>query len=252
MVSLQDNKLPYLFAVMDPAPSLPSRYYVFMSYEDTNPHTLTVNNMAFSKPLMIQVNDANQAIPYKTKVSYSGTQNEVIFWKIGIDIISEENERIPVIDFKRQLLLPSLRNRPVPVYVTPDSIVSKSQHQTIFREHRTQMMGVIAELVRVQTYIQLPSPPAIQRIHPALDETVISREPAFTLPRHAATIFIKALIDENKSCCITTNPFNEISLIGITPCFHCFEFDAVETWLSSHRTCPECRAPVNSIVKYTR
>ena len=251
MVSVQERKLPYLFAVMDPAPSLPSRYYVFMTYEDINPSVLRVDNMRFSKPFTVWISHAEDTLPHKTKISYTGVETEAIFWNTGIDIMSDENELVPVLDFKTQLFLPSVTNRPAPVYVTPDSITSKSQHQILFRDRRNQMTDILLEMTHAQIRMSPPPPPAIRRVNPAI-ESFPAGEPGFTLPPHAAATFVRALIQENKTCCITTNSFDEIAVVGITPCFHCFDCEALETWLFAHKTCPECRSTVTSIAKYKR
>lgn len=248
MVSVQQHTLPHLFAVMDPTPSLPSRYYVFMTYEEDDPSTVVVNNMKFHKPFTVLVNNALQIAPYKTKVYYANSEDEAVYWEIGIMIMSDQNEFIPVLDFKTPLFLPDGSKHPAPVYVTPDSIISKSRHQIILRERRNHMLDHILEQTYGSVRMTPPPPPAIQRIHPAL----ITPTPNFNLPPHAAATFVRALIQENKTCCITTNSFDEIAVVGITPCFHCFDCEALETWLFAHKTCPECRSSVTSIAKYKR
>jgi hypothetical protein len=250
MVSLQQQKLPHLFAVMDPAPSLPSRYYVYMTYEEDDPSTLVVNNMKFNKPFSVWMSHADQTAPYKTKVYHENSREEVTYWETGINVISDQNEFIPVLDFKTPVFLPDTSRHPAPVYVTPDSIISKSQHQIIFRERRNHMLELILEQTYASIHMTLPPPPAIQRIHPVLDNQ--AHPPSFTLPPHASATFVKSLIQENKMCSITTNSFSEIDVVGITPCFHCFDCEALETWLFSHNTCPECRSTVSNIVKYKR
>jgi len=236
------HNLPPFFAVMDPASPLPSRYYVFMTYE-LDQSVIVVNNMKFSKPFIVWVGQTDETRPHTTKLRYYGLETEIMFWNTGIDIMSDENKLIPVLDFERDLFLPSPASNPSPVYVTPDTITSKNQNQTMIRERRTQMMDIIRNLYN-DVRMTPPPPPAIQRIHPDL--------PKFTLPSHAAATFVRALIQENKSCSITTNSFNEIATVGITPCFHCFDCEALERWLAVHKTCPECRSSVSNLVKYTR
>ena len=249
MVSIQQQKLPHLFAVMDPAPSLPSRYYVFMTYEENNPPILVVNNMKFHKPFTVFVNNALQTAPYKTKVYYANSEDEVVYWETGIMIMSDQNEFVPVLDFKTPVFLPDGSKQPAPVYVTPDSIISKSRHQIILRDRRNQMLNPLLEQTYASIRMTPPPPPTIQRVHPAL----ITEFPStFALPAHAAATFVRSLIQENKSCCITTNSFDEIPVVGITPCFHCFDCEALETWLFAHKTCPECRSTVTTIAKYKR
>lgn len=237
------NEFPSLFAVMDPSPSLPSRYYVFKASELSDPRVFVINNMKFNTPFIVWLSDTSQTIPHTTKVRYYGLETDIVFWDTGILIMSDKNQLIPVLDFETQLFTPSLTSFPSPVYVNPDSINSKNEHQTIFRERRNQMMRIINNSRIYDVRMTPPPPPAIQRIHPDI--------PKFTLPSHAAATFVRALIQENKSCSITTNLFSEIASVGITPCFHCFDCEALERWLSVHKTCPECRSLVSNLVKYT-
>jgi len=246
------HNLPYLFAVMDPSPGLPSRYYVYMTYELSSESVTVINNMTFSKPFTVWITHTDQTLPHKTKVRYYGLETEVIFWSTGIEIMSDENELIPVLDFKTQLFLPITSSRQSPVYVTPDGIVSKNQHQLLFRDRRNQMTDILLDLTYETIRTSLPPPPAIHRIHPTPYTQFPAGEAPFILPPHAAATFIRALIQENKTCCITTNSFDEIAVVGITPCFHCFDCEALETWLFAHKTCPECRSTVTTIVKHTR
>lgn len=243
MLSIQ--QLPNVFAVMDPSPSLPSRYYVFITYQSNSSSIQVIHNLKFHRPFTVNI-DYTEEPANKTNVYYSFTESEITYWKIGINIVSDENEVIPVLDFNTPIFLPSESWRTSPVYVTPDNIMSKSDHQMILRSRRNSIM--FQSIYPNLNSISLP--PAIQRVHPSLEYK--KPEEGFSLPHHAATVFVKYLIQEKKTCCITTNSFNEIVVIGITPCFHCFDCEALEEWLSNHKTCPECRSDVNSIVKYKR
>jgi hypothetical protein len=78
MVSVQQQKLPHLFAVMDPSTSLPSRFYVFMTYEEEDPSTLVVNNLKFNKPFSVWMSHADQTAPYKTKVYHENSHEEAV------------------------------------------------------------------------------------------------------------------------------------------------------------------------------
>ena len=245
MVSSQE--LPNVFAVMDPCPSLPSRYYVFMTYEASNSSLQVIHNLKFHRPFSVIVGNTDQPAN-KTKIYYSDIESEVIFWNLGIDILSDDNEVIPVLDFNVPVFLPR-ENRLSPVYVIPDTIITKSEHQIILRSRRNRMMSQADDRV-YSTVSTIPPPPAIQRIHPCLE--IKKPEESFNIPHHAAEIFVKYLIQEKKLCSITTKSFDETDVIGFTPCFHCFDCPALEEWLSNHRTCPECRSDVNSIVKYKR
>jgi len=221
-----------------------------MTHEDDDPSILVVNNIKIYKSFTVCIMNALQTAPHKSKIHYANSENEVIYWETGIIIMSDQNEFIPILDFKTPLFLPDGSKYPSPVYVTPDSIISKSAHQMIARSRRNEMMDILLDLTYAELHYTPPEPPAIQRLHPAIKNA--APEPGFSLPSHAAATFVRALIQDKKLCSITTNPFDEITIVGITPCFHCFDCEALETWLSTHKSCPECRSSVATIVKYKR
>jgi len=69
------------------------------------------------------------------------------------------------------------------------------------------------------------------------------------VPRHLLTAFVKNAIHENKSCPISLTPFSEVEEFGITTCYHLFEKAALQEWLATHSTCPECRTSCK-LLKY--
>ena len=246
MLSIQ--QLPNVFAVMDPSPSLPSRYYVFITYQSNSSSIQVIHNLKFHRPFTVNI-DYTEEPANKTNVYYSFTESEITYWKVGINIVSDENEVIPVLDFNTPIFLPSESWRISPVYVTPDSTMSKCDHQMILRSRRNHIRYQYIELIFNTVNNMPPLPPSIQRVIPVVED---KKSSSFTLPSHAAAAFVRALIQEKKTCSITTNSFDEINIIGFTPCFHCFDCEALEAWLFNHNTCPECRSEVHSIVKYKR
>ena len=48
--------------------------------------------------------------------------------------------------------------------------------------------------------------------------------------------------DENKTCPITTEEYNDDTNLIKTDCRHIFSKEAFETWAHSHNTCPMCRS----------
>jgi len=57
---------------------------------------------------------------------------------------------------------------------------------------------------------------------------------------HLVSLVLKNAIEEKKVCPITLDPITRES-ICIAPCYHCFTKEAIETWILTNRTCPECR-----------
>lgn len=57
---------------------------------------------------------------------------------------------------------------------------------------------------------------------------------------HLVSLVLKAAIEEKRTCPITLEPITENSTC-IAPCYHSFDSAAINSWLESNTTCPECR-----------
>ena len=57
---------------------------------------------------------------------------------------------------------------------------------------------------------------------------------------HLAQLVLRDAIAQKKICTITLEPITMESTC-IAPCYHCFDKDAIDAWLSTNTTCPECR-----------
>lgn len=60
------------------------------------------------------------------------------------------------------------------------------------------------------------------------------------LPVHIQTIVLERAEFERKSCSISMEPIRKHTST-VTSCGHVFQKDAIQEWLTRHRTCPECR-----------
>lgn len=61
-----------------------------------------------------------------------------------------------------------------------------------------------------------------------------------SVQKRVADIMISAAIHSKETCPITMEPIDSAS-ICVSPCYHCFEAEAIRTWLSTNSTCPVCR-----------
>jgi SUMO ligase MMS21 Smc5/6 complex component len=58
--------------------------------------------------------------------------------------------------------------------------------------------------------------------------------------KRVADIIIAHAIQSKESCPITMDPIDSASAC-VSPCYHCFQAEAIRTWLSTESTCPVCR-----------
>ena len=222
-----EAKLPALFATLDTRLSdFPSRYHIFMTCETSS----SVQEVYTMKPTTSYIeevlNEYYRPTLHSTLYTYNNdtTACQARFWKTGMAIYSS-TEYIPVYEFELDVFS---KDATYPVY-PPCTLVTHCARLRILREQRNA-------LLYGHPYISIPPP------------YVVNAE--FTLPRHAAQAIVRSLILDKQQCCITTNSFDTISTIGITPCYHCFDYNALKEWLTVNSICPECRASVKSIAHY--
>ena len=219
---VMEAKLPTLFAVIDTRTSdFPTRYQLFLTC-DTSSSVQEVHSMKPTTSYIEEtLNEYYRPTLHSIQYTYNDnvTQHQARFWNTGIAIYSS-TEYIPVYDFDV-----FTRDENYSVY-PPSTLVAHCARLRILREQRNA-------LLYGHPYISIPPP----------------RTNQFTLPRHASEAIVRSLILDNQVCCITTSSFDEISIVGITSCFHCFDYKALEEWINIRASCPECRATVTSIAK---
>ena len=57
---------------------------------------------------------------------------------------------------------------------------------------------------------------------------------------HLVALVLRDAIAEKKICAISLDPITQDS-VCIAPCYHCFSKEAIDAWLLTNSTCPECR-----------
>jgi hypothetical protein len=60
------------------------------------------------------------------------------------------------------------------------------------------------------------------------------------LPKRIAWLISEDAKKNGDTCAITMEPINPLTA-AVTTCFHCFDHEAIQTWMESHTTCPQCR-----------
>ena len=67
-------------------------------------------------------------------------------------------------------------------------------------------------------------------------------------PHFVAQALLRDAVRRGQSCPISLNDFTD-SPCAVTNCFHIFEGSALEAWLSGHKDCPVCKAPVKGVTR---
>ena len=175
------------------------------------------------------------------------------YWETGIHLNSQSDSlrivSIPVIDFEDRSYFEECWDDFTKVNLYPNGLEVAIQNQT---HQRTMRMRALEILVEDEMEMMLPLRNDEPQT-PPLRRQIIEQIPIhFHLPRRVAEALIRDLLDRQEHCPITTEPFSQCNEIAITPCFHYFQKRALEQWLSSHSTCPECRANVTNFQTYLR
>ncbi len=61
--------------------------------------------------------------------------------------------------------------------------------------------------------------------------------------KRIADILIADAVSKGEQCSISLNPLTPDTACCVAPCYHIFEKEAIQTWLSTKHTCPTCREP---------
>jgi SUMO ligase MMS21 Smc5/6 complex component len=66
--------------------------------------------------------------------------------------------------------------------------------------------------------------------------------------KRVADIIIAHAIQSKEKCPITMDPI-DLASACVSPCYHCFQADAIRRWLSTESTCPVCREACTDTLK---
>ncbi len=234
-------RLPEIFGMVDGV--IPMRIYVYAAHQYNTDNLQKVEACPLSPDNNATI--AQQSFPdgpFKWNLSCGLSRFSAVFWNTGYVISSDNNlfPPIPIYDFENRAdIFQNIYMRPFPLYQV--SNVTAAMIYGNIRDIRPIMLN---SAVYNPARLAPSAPPAITSA-PASAPAPAS---AAQLPKHVLQALIRAAILDKKSCPISMTEFEEIQEFGITPCYHIFDKEAVERWISTHSTCPECRANCASII----
>lgn len=139
---------------------------------------------------------------------------------------------IPVLDFNKRFFITRAFHRVIPVGLTSEQI--SQDYRLQYQHKRLQCMTLLREVgIR------------------GSEEIGTNEEVAEKIPKFVIDLIVKDQIEKNNSCSITMASFETITNLGITPCFHIFDLNAIQRWVSEHKRCPVCRKQVEHVQEYT-
>jgi len=237
----QMEPLPSIFAIINMDAGVdPMIYHMFITSSTGGVNQKICNIL--SPHLYIEDNsqiDEEYRPIMKTMMCMWATETPKLltYWDTGMTLVSS-TETVPIYHFKDNTLIMSTDNPFAPIYASSTNCLDQLERKNVIRRQISMFLATPPR--RYEPLSSFTPPPVLRRVSTS----------SFSVPLHAADAIVRTLISDKSACSITTTEFSQIPVIGITPCFHCFDYESLETWLSSHSSCPECRTSVTSTMRY--
>jgi hypothetical protein len=126
---------------------------------------------------------------------------------------------IPVLDFNKRFFLTRSFPRVLPPNTDMDSLAFTAMNYNYLRERRIS---------------RIPMPQG--GTHQNQQE----------IPQFVLKLLYDDKVSKQESCSISMIPFRDLTIIGVTSCFHIFDVNGLSRWIQTHRQCPLCRLQVSS------
>jgi len=155
----------------------------------------------------------------------SGRVTRPLRWRFTGERLREDDLLIPVLQIIPMNTLPSMKDRMFIPIIPAVPAVPAGQ------------APIPAEQVQHEPVVPLVAPPGIQAVIRL-----------FTIPQHIIRAVLRDAAMQEETCPITSEEL-DISNGAITSCFHLFEKNAIEKWLSlpnSQHKCPLCNTKCKS------
>ncbi len=232
---MEENQFPNVFAVLGDLESSRTEIALFTVERVESIQKIVPIDVYFPVVFRIINNPAPLRMYRTTTVNDSQELQITKYWYTGRYMIptsdSGRSLTVPIFDFENRSYFETLWPQLQKVQLNENSVELMIQNQSHQRRIRNELLQLL------------------QRVS---EQQVAEQPPPFDIPRRVAEVLIHNLIESGASCAISTEPFSQCNEISITPCYHYFQRRALETWLSSHRNCPECRGPVFSVYNFMR
>ena len=236
--------LPSQFAVVDMAADFPIKYYIFITAEING--NQEVHNMIPSSSYTEDGYNDEYVPRIESSICYYPNLNSntyvLRYWNTGMTLTSS-TDVIPVYEFVSELFTKhvNLQSPLCPVYAHSTNIVLQSKRKRLIRKMRALLL---------YSGVSAPVEPVVADVVSAPPSVPVATE--FILPRHVCEALVQKEIQDKKGCSISLLSFEEVSVVGITECYHCFSAEELTVWLSTHGTCPLCRSVCRNVCKYRR
>lgn len=233
------KKLPSIFAVLRPTSGGSPSYQICMATQEL----LTSHTLDHLDEVYQSIKNAGDDFICRREDDNRGENHEVfkarvrnqdhriedirtILWWYLPHRLCHEGFQFPVIDSNRRFFLTHRFTRIVPINVSSEQMeLTVSQYETIKRT-------------------------VYPNYRPSIRQAAAPRPPT-QLPQFVMELLVKNAVEKNEGCPITLQPFSSLSKVGITSCFHVFEYEAIQTWQEEKDTCPTCRSRLAFVQEFT-
>lgn len=202
----------------------------------------------------------------------NGAIRKYIYWYIPM-YLQVENNNIPVIDFqyKAWLLRPTHR---IPLTNTDGILRMLNAFESEYvSQYSSPSTGDLLDQPIFNRFTEAPmrspTPPRSRSPHSEGTLSVYSVSPPggefldfqdipvlatsqntrpLSIPDIVGSLLIQNARESNDSCPITATPYSELQSITATSCFHMFDTESIQKWLSDQTSCPVCRTPITNMI----
>jgi hypothetical protein len=136
----------------------------------------------------------------------------------------------------------------IPVYtMTSPNLVLPVEFYSVYtgkdRACRWHFIGAEFSLNSVPASASAPPSETTTRIlAPSASPSAPASQTTTRIPAHIFKAFVETAISKKETCSITMDEL-ELGNVGMTPCGHLFDKNALTTALNISKKCPQCRAP---------
>lgn len=159
---------------------------------------------------------------------------KIKWWTSHYTLKAASGTTIPVLGMSRRFFLTPRFHRIVP------QNKSLNEMQEIYCQYDSIRQGLLPRYQRTEENDWA------QREQPRRDASAASA----SIPAFVCQLLVKNAIEKNEACPITLQPIAQLSSLGITSCFHLFDYESLNRWATLHQKCPSCRAALSIIHLY--
>lgn len=260
-------EFPETFAICRKQSSRGPYWQLFQSSKVQNHYEISTpgweQSVSQVHEVFTQPSESARAMSVWCKIT-NGSIRQYTYWYLPMYLMIE-NENIPVIDFSYKAWLSRPTHR-IPLTYR-DSILPLSDAL----EHRYMSYQSPTDQNTFNRFteaaVRSPTPPRRRESEehtrnmdtPGGDPMIFNFQDIsvaatshntrpLPIPEIVGSLLIRDAYQGSETCPITATPYNELHRLTATSCFHVFDTESIERWLTDQKSCPICRTEITNMI----